>query len=187
VTISAPGLGGTYSTEDPSVTLAGTARHARGITLVTWATDRGASGTAAGRDRWTVPDFAVPVGTTVVTITARNAVGDLASDSITIVRRAKSALGLNITAPTADSAWGTASGTVALRGVASDNVVRVTWNADWGGSGTASGTQTWSIPTIGLQIGANVITVTARDAAGNTERRVVTVNYRPLVAAHAVQ
>ena len=53
---------------------------------------------------------------------------------------------------------------MALRGVASENVVRVTWQADWGGNGTASGTRTWSIPTIGLQIGVNRITVTAHDA-----------------------
>ena len=45
---------------------------------VTWTTNYGASGTAIGRDRWSVANFALPVGKTVVTVTARNAVGDLA-------------------------------------------------------------------------------------------------------------
>ena len=73
--------------------------------------------------------------------------------------------------------------TVALRGVASDNVVRVTWNADWGGSGTATGTGTWTIATIGLQRGRNRITITAYDADGRMQRKVLSVEYRPQVAS----
>jgi hypothetical protein len=72
-TTSAPAATDNLVTEDAAITLAGTARDATGITLVTWATDRGATGTAVGRDRWNVPNFALPVGTTTVTVTARNA------------------------------------------------------------------------------------------------------------------
>ena len=45
-----------------------------------------------------------------------------------------------------------------------------------GGSGIASGTTSWSA-NVGLQKGQNVITVTARDAVGNTTSDMLTVNY----------
>jgi hypothetical protein len=180
VTISAPSADDEFVTDDASITLAGTAREA---SEVTWTTNNGSSGTATGHDRWSVPDFALPVGKTVVTVTARSADGDIATDMVTITRRSSSPIKLAITSPTADSAWVAASSTVALRGVASDNVVRVTWHADWGGTGTATGTQTWSISTIGLQIGVNRITVIAHDAEGRMSRKVVSVNYQPRVAS----
>ena len=47
-------------------------------------------------------------------------------------------------------------------------MTQVTWANDRGGSGTATGTTAWSVSGIALQSGANVLTVTARDAAGNT-------------------
>ncbi len=180
VTISVPSATDELVTRDATVTLAGTSRDA---IVVTWSTNHGASGTAVGRDRWSVTNFGLPLGKTIVTITARNAVGDLASDTLTVTRQPANVLQLGITSPTADSAWDTASSTVALRGLASDNVVRVTWQADWGGTGTASGTRTWTIPTIGLQIGVNRITVTAHDAEGQTQREVISVTYRPLSAS----
>jgi hypothetical protein len=64
-----------------------------------------------------------------------------------------------------------------------DNVTRVTWSVDWGGSGTASGTREWTVPTVGLQIGRNVITVTAMTADGRVDRQSVTVTYQPLRAS----
>lgn len=180
VLISAPTDKDVLVTSDASLTLAGIARDA---VAVTWSTSQGASGTATGRDRWSVPNFAVPLGTTVVSVTARNAVGDLAADTLTIRRRPANAIQLDITSPTADSAWSSSSSTVALRGSASDNVVRVTWEAEWGGSGTATGTRSWTISTIGLQVGVNRVTVTAQDAQGRIERRVLSVTYRPQVVS----
>ena len=79
--------------------------------------------------------------------------------------------------------WVTTASTVPLKGTATDNVTRVTWSADWGGSGTASGTRAWTIPTIGLQIGKNVVTVTAMTADGRIARQSVTLTYRPLRAS----
>ena len=57
-----------------------------------------------------------------------------------------------------------------MSGSASDNVgvTKVIWVNSLGGSGTASGTESWSISNITLSKGENVVTVTARDAAGNT-------------------
>ena len=44
-------------------------------------------------------------------------------------------------------------------------------------SGTASGTDNWSVASIALQLGANTITVTAEDAAGNTSTDQIVVTY----------
>ncbi len=98
------------------------------------------------------------------------AVGDTTPPSITI------------TSPTSNPTYPTTSGTVTLGGDASDSigVTLVTWVNDRGGSGTASGTTSWSIGSVSLQSGANVITVTARDAAGNMGTDTITVTYNPL-------
>ncbi len=88
---------------------------------------------------------------------------------------------VTITAPTS-AATHTASATpLSLGGTASDNVAvtQVTWSNDRGGSGTATGTTSWSVSGIVLQSGENVLTVTARDAAGNTSTDTLTVTYTP--------
>ncbi len=88
---------------------------------------------------------------------------------------------MTITAPTS-AATHTASATpLSLGGTASDNVAvtQVTWINDRGGSGTATGTTSWSVSGIVLQSGQNVLTVTARDAAGNTSTDTLTVTYTP--------
>ncbi|WP_332635156.1 hypothetical protein, partial [Halalkalibacter flavus] len=58
-------------------------------------------------------------------------------------------------------------------------VTQVTWVNDRGGSGTASGTTGWTASGINLQSGVNVITVTALDAAGNSDTDSLTVTYTP--------
>jgi hypothetical protein len=69
--------------------------------------------------------------------------------------------------------WGwayyTNNNSVDLTGTAWDDVgvVTVTWVNSQGGSGTATGTTAWTAAGIPLQPGANVLTVTAQDAAGN--------------------
>ena len=88
---------------------------------------------------------------------------------------------ISITSPTSSSSYDTTSSTVSLGGSASDNVgvTTVTWTNSLGGSGTASGTTSWSIATISLQAGNNRITVRAEDAAGNTGTDILTVTYTP--------
>jgi PKD repeat protein len=53
----------------------------------------------------------------------------------------------------------------------------VAWSNDRGGSGTASGTVSWSINGITLSAGQNVIAVTAEDGAGNSATDTLTVTY----------
>ena len=66
---------------------------------------------------------------------------------------------------------------IIVTGAASDNVgvVSVTWANSRGGSGAALGTTSWSAGPIELQMGDNVITITATDAAGNVRTATLTV------------
>lgn len=86
-----------------------------------------------------------------------------------------------ITSPSATGSYSTTSGTVTISGTASDDigVTNVDWNNDRGGSGTATGTNSWSIGSVTLQSGNNVITVTAHDASGKTASTSITVTYTP--------
>jgi hypothetical protein len=53
----------------------------------------------------------------------------------------------------------------------------VTWSNNRGGSGTATGTTSWTVRSVALQSGDNVLTVTAHDAAGNVATSILTVTY----------
>jgi hypothetical protein len=98
---------------------------------------------------------------------------------------------VTITGPTSASTYAAAAMTLSLSGTASDSVgvTQVTWVSSGGGSGVASGTTSWAVASIALQAGSNLITVTARDAAGNTssDTLTVTVNGAPALAAVANQ
>lgn len=77
---------------------------------------------------------------------------------------------MSITSPTSDSTYSTNKSAIDLGGTADDDggVTSVTWsNAATGASGTATGTTSWTIDDILLQMGSNLITVTANNAAGN--------------------
>jgi hypothetical protein len=84
---------------------------------------------------------------------------------------------VTITTPTASATYTTSNPLLTLGGTASDNVgvTQVTWANSRGGSGTATGTTSWTASGIALQFGTNVLTVTAQDAAGNTATASVTV------------
>jgi hypothetical protein len=90
---------------------------------------------------------------------------------------------VTISGPTSSATFTTTSSNVALSGTSTDNVSvsQVSWINDRGGAGSASGNASWSTPSIALVGGANVITVMARDAAGNEGRDVLTVTYNPPV------
>ncbi|HEY5040662.1 MAG TPA: glycoside hydrolase domain-containing protein [Verrucomicrobiae bacterium] len=89
---------------------------------------------------------------------------------------------ISITLPTSGSTYSTSSSTVSLSGTAGDNVgvVNVIWSdTQTAGAGSASGTTSWSVNNISLASGANTITVTAYDAAGNHSAATLTVTYTP--------
>ncbi len=85
---------------------------------------------------------------------------------------------VRIAQPVSSGTYSTMGSSVSISGTATDNVavVQVSWQNDRGGQGTASGTANWSTGAVALQRGWNVITVTARDSAGNTGTAVIRVN-----------
>lgn len=87
---------------------------------------------------------------------------------------------VTITGPTSSATYASSSTPLAIAGTASDavGVVSVTWSNAAGGSGVATGTTSWS-DTVPLSVGANAITVTAHDAAGNTGTDTITITYTP--------
>jgi uncharacterized repeat protein (TIGR02543 family) len=86
---------------------------------------------------------------------------------------------VKITSPTANSTFSANSPSITLAGTSADRdvVVSVAWSNDRGGSGTAAGTTNWTAAGIPLQMGVNVITITARDAANYTGIDKLTVTY----------
>jgi hypothetical protein len=93
---------------------------------------------------------------------------------------------VTISSPSGSGSYNATTSTVSLSGIASDNlgVTQVTWSKSSGGSGsgTASGTSSWSISGVSLSAGQNTITVTAKDAAGNVGTAVIIVSYTPTSA-----
>ena len=88
---------------------------------------------------------------------------------------------ITITTPTNAATFATSTGSITLGGTAADNVgvTQVSWSNDRGGSGSATGTTSWSVTGIALLSGDNILTVTARDAAGFTATDTLTVTYTP--------
>ena len=86
---------------------------------------------------------------------------------------------IRITTPTTRSRYFTRNSYVVLGGTASDDteVVEVSWSSDRGGSGVATGTDSW-IANVGLTKGWNRITVSARDRAGNVTTDYIRVRRR---------
>ncbi len=84
--------------------------------------------------------------------------------------------GIYITTPSIEPTTTAQTAILSVRGTAGDDVAvtEVTWMTDRGFSGTATGTTNWAAG-IPLRAGANLITVTARDASGNTSTDTLTV------------
>jgi hypothetical protein len=183
IAIMGPTQGSSYSTTSSVVTLGGSASDNRGVTAVTWANDRGGSGFSSGTTSWSVPSVALQTGTNVITVSAQDAANNRGTDVLMVTYTPPSVdttpPSVSIATPTVQPGYAVTVSSVNLGGSSSDNVgvTQVSWANNRGGSGVASGTTSWSIPSVALQTGTNVITVTARDAAGNQSSDVLTVSY----------
>jgi len=113
----------------------------------------------------------------VLTVTAQDAAGNGTMASLTVTLNDTMRPTVAITSPTFGATFSTHNALVTLGGAASDNVgvTQVTWANSRGGSGTATGTTSWAASRIALQLGTNVLTVTAQDAVGNTSAASLTV------------
>ncbi len=88
-------------------------------------------------------------------------------------------LAVNVTSPTSNPTYSTNTSPIKLSGTLANHVgaTEVTWSNDRGGSGTCSGTTTWTCSNLAMQIGQNVITISARDSLLNLGADSLTVAY----------
>jgi predicted esterase len=196
LTITAPTDAATLVTPASSISLAGSASGgASAITQVTWKDKRlgggTLSGTATGTTAWSTAGIAILNGVThVLTVQAESpsewpAYGGATTfnDVLTVTRGSDTPPTVSITGPTAATTWTTSALTLDLVGSAADasGITQVTWSNDRGGSSTATGTTSWSASGVPLLPGVNILTVTARDTAGQTatDTLTVTVNVPP--------
>ena len=190
VSIITPTAAATYSTGTSLLTLGGTASDNVGVTQVSWTNDRGGSGTASGTTSWSVSGLALQSGTNLLSVTARDAAGQTRSATLTVTYTPPDTTppAVSIITPTAAATYSTGTSLLTLGGTASDNVgvTQVSWTNDRGGSGTASGTTSWSVSGLALQSGTNLLSVTARDAAGQTRSATLTVTYTPPITYYTL-
>ena len=182
VTITSPTSNSSTTVTSTPLSIGGTASDAVGVTQVTWANNRGGSGTASGTTSWSVSGIALQSGTNVITVTARDAANNTSTDTITVTYSPDTTQPtVTITGPTSNSTLTVETSSVTLSGTASDNVgvTQVSWSSSRGVSGNATGTTNWSASNVTLLSGSNVLTVTARDAAGNTRTDTLTITYNP--------
>ncbi|HEX7897447.1 MAG TPA: SBBP repeat-containing protein [Planctomycetota bacterium] len=185
ITITSPTSASSTTTLLGTVALGGNANDDVQLQSVTWINAAtGVSGPAiAPLAAWTTPAISLNPGANVITVIAIDAAGNSQTDTITVFY--DGALpSIVISSPTSAPELYTASGVVSLGGTASDDVqvAQVTWTRSGAASpnsGLASGTTTWSIASIPLNLGANTITVTATDGAIQSSNMVITVYYDP--------
>lgn len=82
---------------------------------------------------------------------------------------------VTITSPSSFSTLDTPDSAVSLAGTASGDlgIAKVSWLNDRGGEGIADGTESWQTGEIPLELGDNMVTVTAEDTSGaKTDRRI---------------
>ncbi len=170
VKITGPTTADDFFTGSPTIALGGTASDNRAVTLVSWTNSaNGANGNAVGTNSWTIASIPLVNGVQTLTVTSKDEAGNTAVDTL-LVTLDPTAPTLVINVPTVSDTFTTDATDVALAGSASDavGVTLITWNnAANGTSGAASGTTSWSVPTISLAAGSNPITVMAFDAASN--------------------
>jgi len=177
VAIATPTAGPTYETDNSAITIGGTASDDVAVTQVTWENDRGGSGACTGTSNWSAANVALSLGQNVITVTARDAAGNTATDTITVTSTAPQPPTVTITGPTSQPTFSTNSTTTGISGLASDDVgvVSVTWADNHGQSGVCTGTTNWGFTAIPLSVGHNIITVTATDTIGLTATDTLTV------------
>ena len=110
----------------------------------------------------------------------KDAAGNVSSTANATITYDTTVPTVTISSPTSSSTYTATSSTISLGGSASDSVSSissVTWSNNRGGNGTATGTASWTVSSISLSSGDNVITVTAKDGAGNSGTDTLQVTY----------
>jgi hypothetical protein len=203
VSLLTPTTAASYTATTSTLRVTGEASGNDKITKVVWENSLGGSGTAKGTSSWRVSGIALAEGVNTLTFTAQDAAGNLGSRSLAVTYSlpettpadtvAPSAAdtvapSVRIVSPTTKTNYFSGETIVDLAGTASDNVQvkTVTWQSSSGesgtvgGSGTAEGTNEWSIKGITLSGWSTILAVTATDNNGNSNTATLKVYCRSL-------
>ena len=195
VTVTVPAASAVTVTTS-SIAISGTVSGGTGSPQVAWTSNQGPSGKASGSSIWSISVVPLNVGMNIITLTASDAVGSIASRVLWINRQATTnpappadptptppptnptppagaPPALKITSPGL-SIVSTSAGTITVSGTASPETNTVTWSNSTGGSGTAAGTANWSAG-VALIPGTNTITIRAFNSAGSSWRSITVV------------
>jgi hypothetical protein len=170
LTVQAPSAQATTAT----IPLSGTTSGGQGTVVVTWSTDRGASGTAQGSTSWTIAAVALAEGANTITVTAIDQLSNTSSESA-VVTRTDPLPPPSLTPPPAvpqapviviasplNGTLSTTSMTADIQGTATSpaGIKSITWQTSTGGSGVAVGTTSWDTGLLSLVTGAQITVVT---------------------------
>jgi hypothetical protein len=172
--------GNNERTTQASIGLSGTASSSKGLRRIQWSAGAN-SGNANGLTHWAIPAVPLERGTNVITLRAEDVDAIITTVVITVNRDVSSdttAPVLTVTSPSGSSV-ATSSATITVSGAARDagGIAEVTWQNSTGANGTATGTTAWRAD-IPLNQGFNHLIIRARDTAGNTSWRSLTVTRR---------
>jgi PKD repeat protein len=84
VEITSPSRSANFGTKNTSVTLGGSAGDNVKVAMVTWTDDQGRAGIAQGTSQWSTDPIPMVSGRTTFTVTALDAAGNIATDTITV-------------------------------------------------------------------------------------------------------
>ena len=175
--ISTPSNG--LRTNATTAALTGSLLNASGSATVAWRSSSGATGTASGSSAWTTPEIPLNPGVNLITVTAAD--GPQSASGLLRILQTNTAApapappppaptaAITITSPPNGSS--TTATTTSISGTASDpsGIAQVTWQSNSGATGTATGTTNWSVPSVNLYAGQNVILIRAFSNSGSTQ------------------
>lgn len=172
IAISLPTTGTSWLSTGGGLTISGTTSGTATVTGVTYALTgaTSGSGSATGTTSWTFSPTLNP-GITIVTVTAVDTNAQTGQDALTITRDVADPV-VAISSPLSSGTHLTTTNRVTLTGSASDDggVVSIDYvlSGATTGSGTATGTTSWSLLTPSLNHGLTIVSITAHDVAGRT-------------------
>ena len=197
-------------TTGATISLGGTASGGTGAIQVAWSVDQGPpggqgqSGIAQGSTNWTIAAVPLNLGSNTVALTATDAAGGSATQTVAITRNALASPPLSpnpaptpppsnppanpptiqFLQPTTGSPYQSSSASVVISGTASQTsgIDHVAWVNSTGGGGscslTSNGTAAnWSTGSIGLHAGNNVIVIRAYGRDGTTAQSSLEADY----------
>jgi hypothetical protein len=172
IVISSPTTGDSWLSAGGGVTISGTTSSSATVTSVSYMLSgaTSGSGSATGTTSWAFSPTLNP-GLTIVTMTALDNYGRTGQDAITITRDVADPVIL-ISSPDSSGIHLVGTTRISVTGSTTDDggITSVTYQMTGAtsGSGTVTGTTSWSLLTPSLKRGITTVTFTAHDVAGRT-------------------